>query len=200
MSYYDDPANVEEYIQMAEGYDGRALIEILAQHLPPGATVLELGMGPGKDLDLLNETFRATGSDNALPFLDRYRASHPEADLLQLNAVTVDTDRTFDGIYSNKVLYHLTRDQLRASLQAQARVLRPGGLMLHSMWYGEGEEEMHGLHFAYYTTASFAELVAGLADKLFEVVETARYTEMEPDDSLYVVLRKRAPRTVKENR
>jgi SAM-dependent methyltransferase len=191
MDYYDDSKNVQEYIQMAEGYDGRTLVEVLARHLTTGATVLELGMGPGKDLDLLNETFQATGSDSALPFLDLYRERHSKADLLLLNAVTMDTDRTFDAIYSNKVLYHLTREQLRASLQAQVGVLSPGGVLLHSMWYGEGEEEMHGLHFVYYTEAAFSELVAGLAGQPLEVVETARYTEMEPDDSFYIVLSKR---------
>jgi len=192
MSYYDDPKNVQQYIEMAEGYDGRELIEALARHLPAGATVLELGMGPGKDLDLLKQTFGATGSDAAQPFLDRYRERHPQADLLRLDAVrmdaAIDAGRTFDAIYSNKVLYHLTPDELRVSLRNQACVLNPGGLLLHSLWYGEGEEEMHGLHFAYYTEITFAALVG---DE-YETIETARYTEMEPDDSFYVVLKKRA--------
>jgi len=190
MCYYDDPKNVQQYIEMAEGYDGRELIEVLAKHLPPGATVLELGMGPGKDLDLLNETFRATGSDCARPFLDLYLERHPQADLLLLDAVTMDAPiaagRTFDAVYSNKVLYHLTREELRASLRRQALVLNPGGLLLHSLWYGDGEEELHGLRFVYYTEATFGELVG---DE-FRVVETARYTEMEKDDSFYVVLEK----------
>jgi SAM-dependent methyltransferase len=144
-------------------------------------------MGPGKDLDLLGECYKATGSDNAQPFLDRYRRLHPQADLLRLDAVTVDTDRTFDAIYSNKVLIHLTRDQLWASLHGQARILNPGGILLHSLWYGEGEEEIHGVHFAYYTEATFGDLI----DDRFEILETVRYAELETDDSFYVVLRKR---------
>jgi len=192
MSYYDDPKNVREYIEMAEGYDGRELIEALSKYLPAGASVLELGMGPGKDLDLLNKTFQATGSDSAQPFLDLYRKRHPQADLLLLDAVTLDAaaigERTFDAIYSNKVLYHLTRDQLRTSLRNQARVLNPGGVLLHSLWYGDGEQDMHGLHFVYYTEDTFRALVG---DE-FEIVETVRYTEMEADDSCYVMLRKRS--------
>ncbi len=58
MNYFDDPANVESYIKMADGYDGRALIGILQKHLPPGSTVLELGMGPGKDLGLHGAALR----------------------------------------------------------------------------------------------------------------------------------------------
>lgn len=191
MSYYHDPKNAQEYIKMAEGYDGRELIAVLARHLSPGATVLELGMGPGKDLDLLSQTFQATGSDYAQPFLDRYRDLHPQADLLLLDAVTLDTDRTFDALYSNKVLYHLTKEELRISLHNQARILNPNGVLLHSLWYGDGEEDMHGLHFVYYTEDTFGDLVVDEFGNKFEIVETARYTEMEQDDSFFVVLRVR---------
>ena len=47
MGFYDDDKNVEQYIQMAEGYDGKLLIDILLKHLPSKSSVLELGMGPG---------------------------------------------------------------------------------------------------------------------------------------------------------
>jgi ubiquinone/menaquinone biosynthesis C-methylase UbiE len=70
MNYYDEIDNVREYIEMAEGYDGRELIEVLKQYLPKGASILELGMGPGKDLDLLSQTYQVTGSDNSQVFLD----------------------------------------------------------------------------------------------------------------------------------
>ena len=36
MGFYDDEENVEAYVQMAEGYDGRDLVAALRQHLPPG--------------------------------------------------------------------------------------------------------------------------------------------------------------------
>ena len=54
LSYFDDEQNVREYIEMAEGFDGRELVEKLGAYLPKGSTVLELGMGPGVDLELLS--------------------------------------------------------------------------------------------------------------------------------------------------
>ena len=65
MGHFDERKNVETYIEMAAGYDGRKLIAILRQHLPAGSTVLELGMGPGVDLDLLAETYTVAGSDSS---------------------------------------------------------------------------------------------------------------------------------------
>ena len=52
MTFYDEPKNVQQYIDMAEGYDGRELVAALTEYLSAGAVVLELGMGSGVDLDL----------------------------------------------------------------------------------------------------------------------------------------------------
>jgi cyclopropane fatty-acyl-phospholipid synthase-like methyltransferase len=173
---------------MAEGYDGRALIDVLRRHLPGGSSILELGMGPGKDLTILAELYQVTGSDSSQVFLDRYRERNPEADLVLLDAVSMDIDRRFDGIYSNKVLQHLTREECEESLRRQASVLNAGGLALHALWYGDKEEAFSGLRFVYYTEDSFAQVVG---DE-YETVESARYTEMEADDSIYFVLSKRS--------
>ena len=188
MGYYDDPEKVEQYIEMAAAYDGRELIEVLKRYLPEGATVLELGMGPGKDLAMLKETYRATGTDVSQVFVDRYLADSPGADVFALDAVTLETDRIFDGIYSNKVLIHLTLQELAASFRRQAEVLVPGGVALHSFWYGDAEEVYDGLRSVSYTEATLREAV-GVA---LEVVEVVRYAEMEEGDSLYVVVRRGA--------
>ena len=46
-------------------------------------------------------------------FVDKYKKENPEADLLKLDAVTLTTNKMFDCIYSNKVLHHLTREDLK---------------------------------------------------------------------------------------
>ena len=188
MDYFDSKKNVEDYVRMADGYDGRELVDRLPSWLPDGATVLELGMGPGKDLDMLLERYRATGSDASQVFVDRYLEARPDADVLLLDAVSLDTARRFDCVYSNKVLHHLTRDGMRASLARQLELLHDGGLALHTLWRGEGEQEMHGLRFVYY---SVDEARAAAPDG-FEVVEAGVYAEMEKDDSIRLVLRKSA--------
>ncbi|MEZ4659088.1 MAG: class I SAM-dependent methyltransferase [Caldilineaceae bacterium] len=185
-TYYDNPQNVAEYIKMAEGYDGAHLISILKGHLPRGAAVLELGMGPGVDLRILSRDFQVTGSDRAQPFLDLYRQNHPEADLLLLDAITLETDRKFDGIYSNKVLHHLTPDELKRSFERQAALLNAGGIALHSFWQGEGVEEMAGMRFFYHTLPTLAPHF----EPDFALLKSGGYAEMETDDSLYVVLQK----------
>lgn len=186
MGFYDSEQNVDAYVRMAQGIDGRELVAVLERHLSTGSSVLEIGMGPGKDLPWLGRRFRATGSDSSRIFVDRVSGSDPGADVLTLDAVTLHTDRRFDAIYSNKVLHQLPPDDLARALRAQYRVLKPAGIALHSLWHGDRLEVDGDEHCQYYTAQTFADQVAGL----FEIVETGAYTEMEDDDSLYVVLRR----------
>ncbi len=184
--FFDSEENVEEYVEMADGYDGEALIAELRNHLPEGASVLELGMGPGKDLDILAETYQVCGSDRSAVFLGRYRRHQPQADLLQLDAVTLETERTFDAIYSNKVLHHLTRAELAESFRRQAARLNGGGLLFHSFWYGDKEESFAGMQFVYYTEETLQRVIG----PEFEWVKAELYTELEDGDSFYVILKK----------
>lgn len=182
MGYFDDEPCAEAYIKMCEGYDGAELVQALGRHLSAGATVLELGMGPGKDLELLAQRYTVTGSDTSQYFIDRYRAAHPDADLLLLDAVAMETERTFDALYSNKVLHHLTREDLVTSLRNQAERLNPGGILLHSFWRGSKEEHHHGLRFIYYEEEELRALIAD-----YELLWVEHYKEMELDDSIFVV-------------
>jgi trans-aconitate methyltransferase len=147
LGFFDTEEGVSEYLEMAKGHDGRELILRIREHLAPGSTVLELGMGPGTDLEILSAHYRVTGSDSSNLFLEIYRKINPEADLLLLDAVTIETDKRFDCIFSNKVLHHLERSDLETSVPRQAAVLEEDGLVAHSFWSGNKIEEHGGLHF-----------------------------------------------------
>lgn len=186
MPYFNEEKNVLDYIKMAEGFDGRELIEILKKYLPVGSTVLELGMGPGKDLDILSSDYIVTGSDYSKVFLELYWEKKKNADLLLLDACTLKTERKFDCIYSNKVLMHITKQGLVKSLKRQSDVLTPNGIVFHSFWRGDRTEEMHGLLFVYYSIEMLVEIFADG----YEILEIKSYEEMEKDDSIYVLARK----------
>ncbi len=186
--FWEDPAHVESYTAMAAGTDGAALVARLGEWLPPEASVLELGMGPGVDLQLLARHFaRVTGSDHSRAFLQRYRARNPNADLLHLDAVSLRTERRFDAIYSNKVLPYLTRAELRESLRAQMRVLRPSGVALHTFWYGAEEDIQQELRCVYYTEATLCAAFESLPER-FELLVLERYGELEEGDSLLLIV------------
>ena len=184
MEYYEQEKNVDAYIQMAEGYDGRDLITELTKLLPRNSSVLEIGMGPGSDLTILEKYYKdqgqVTGSDYSKIFIDRYRKQHPDAILIVLNAITLKIDRKFDGLYSNKVLIHLTREELKQSIKRQADILEPKGIICHSFWCGDREENYDGLLFIYYSAGQLQKLF----EDSFDIIKIGMYREMELADSL----------------
>ena len=185
MGFFDTEKGVEQYFKIAEGYDGAELIKILQKYLSQNSTILELGMGPGKDMDILKKLYAVTGSDNSQIFLDKYKNKHQDSDLLLIDAVTIQTDRKFDCIYSNKVLHHLTKEDLANSFQRQKDVLNPNGIAFHSFWKGNKTENIEGLLFTYYEIEDLKKMTGND----FEILTMKTYTEMEKDDSIYAVLR-----------
>ena len=181
---YDSRKGVDEYVLMAKGYNGRSHVGRLHKLLPEGSKVLELGMGPGVDFEMLAAGFHAVGSDLSQVFLDRYAEIRPDAELLRLDAVSIDTPKRFNAIYSNKVLHHLTAEELQRSLSRQAEVLRYGGVLLHGLWAGTGVEVHQGLRYQRYACGSFAALVPSTLN----LIECESYQEMSKADSIRVVL------------
>jgi cyclopropane fatty-acyl-phospholipid synthase-like methyltransferase len=185
-AYFDSKKNVDEYIRMAEGYDGKYLISKLKKHLPTGSHVLELGMGPGKDLKLLQNDYIVTGSDTSHIFLNRYKEAHPDADLLFLDAASLNTTRQFECLYSNKVYHHLSQNETQNSFVQHTSILSDQGIALHTFWFGEGEEEHHGLRFVYYSEDDIKKLIP----PSFKILELSRYTELDPEDSIILLMQK----------
>ncbi|MTI68427.1 MAG: methyltransferase domain-containing protein [Firmicutes bacterium] len=187
MAYFNDKQKVKEYIEMCEGMGAKELINILKRQIKEGSTVLELGMGPGNDLNLLKNYYNVIGSDNSQAFLDAYKENNRNTELLLLDAVTINTDKKFDCIYSNKVLQHLTKKELNQSVVRQKEVLNDGGILFHTFWRGDSEEIYEGLRFVHYEKD---ELI-NIFQKHFEIVEINYYSEEDDEDSIYIVSQKK---------
>lgn len=185
MNFYNDLASVKSYIEMCEDYDGSNIYQVLRQHLPENSTLLELGSGPGLDIEYLKKVYSVTGSDLSEEFLKVCKQRHPEISFLKLNALTLELAEKFDCIYSNKVLHHLTEEELKESLEKQVKILSPKGLVAHSFWLGEENQEMNGMLFTYYKKENLLRIIS----EYFEILSTLNYEEFEDNDSLFVVAR-----------
>lgn len=185
MSFYDDPNNVKKYIEMCEGYDGSNIYKILNRHLSLKSSLLELGSGGGLDIDYLKQRYTVTGSDYSDEFLKVCKEKHPEISFLKLSAKELNVTEKYDCIYSNKVLHHLTKEELIDSFRQQIKILSPEGIIAHSFWLGEENEEMNGLLFTYYNQETLLSLIS----ESYEILEHLSYKEFEDGDSMFVVAR-----------
>tara|TARA_R110002096_G_scaffold310833_1_gene505333 strand:+ start:274 stop:843 length:570 start_codon:yes stop_codon:yes gene_type:complete len=185
--YYHSKESVEEYIKLAEGVNGGELISRLKEFLPAQASLLEIGTGPGTDWNILKKDFKVVGSDNSKEFLNHLISKNPDGRFIELDAVSLNTDEQFDGVYSNKVLHHLMDDELVKSIQRQTEILNPKGIVCHSFWKGEGTEEFKGMFVNYHTEDSLKELF----EKHFEILVMELYKEFEDGDSILLIGRKK---------
>lgn len=190
MSWFDDESKVRRYEQVIESETGAALVARLEACLSPGSRILELGMGPGRDLDrLVASGFEAVGSDKAVGFVDRYKQRGGVGKCLVLDAVTIAIEEEFDAVYSNKVLHHLDRDELVRSFRRQVELVGPGGVLLHSFWKGQKTEVHHGLLFTYWERQTLEEILP----EGMSIEEVQPYCDIWEGDSIAVVFRVEGP-------
>jgi len=186
--YYKTKESVEEYIQLAKDVNGKILIEKLQQVLPPDSMVLEIGSGPGTDWKILEKSYNVTGSDNSTEFIKHLISENPNGEFLELDAITLKTDKKFDGIYSNKVMHHLEDHELINSVKRQYEILNSKGIICHSFWKGEGSEIFKDLLFVnYHDEASLREIYK----EYFDILSVENYKEFEEGDSLLLLGRKK---------
>jgi len=186
--YYKTKESVDEYIKLAKDVSGKKLIEKLQQVLQPNSKVLEIGSGPGTDWKILNKYYNVIGSDNSTEFLSHLISENPKGEFLELDAVTLVTDKKFDGIYSNKVMHHLTDDELTDSIKRQHNILNTNGIICHSFWKGEGSEIFKGLFVNYHEQEDLNALYNGY----FEILSIENYKEFDDEDSILLIARKKA--------
>ena len=181
--FYENQSNVEQYIKMMETYDNSFIINALASYLCDGNTLLELGSGTGKDFQKLSKRYQVTASDYSSVFVSYLKHHFDNEKIIQLDARMMDVNQVYDCIYSNKVLQHLSKEELRESVKQQVKHLKSGGLVFHSFWYGSHEAYYEGLRFVYYNEEALRQVFSPYVT----IIGIERYTESEADDSVYIV-------------
>jgi len=185
--YYKTKESVQEYITLAADASGKELIEKLKKQLNPNAIVLEVGSGPGTDWNILNDSFSVIGSDNSPEFLKHLKTENPFGEFLELDASSLKTAKMFDAIYSNKVLHHLSDQELKDSIKRQSEILNTNGIICHSFWRGVSSEVFNGLYVNYHEKETLKDFFAGY----FEIISIENYNEFDEGDSIILIGRKK---------
>jgi SAM-dependent methyltransferase len=159
----------------------RTRIEDLAARLGPGARVLEVGSGGGRDALVMEELGLAVRRTDITPaFVALLRDAGHDAYLVDPLVDDLSSpDGPYDGVWANASLLHVDRADLPTVLVRLAAVTRPGGLLEAALKEGDGEGwSTHGSissprHFTYWR-----------ADELRPVVEGAGWTDVSIDSGV----------------
>jgi hypothetical protein len=149
--------------------------------------LLEIGSGPGSDWKILSEFYNVFGSDYSSEFLNHLISENPKGEFLELDAMTLNTYKKFDGIYSNKVLHHLEDFALIYLVKRQYKILNPKGIICHYFWKGQGSKIFKGLFVNYHDSVSLIEIF----DEYFDILSIEIFKEFEDEDLLLIIGRRK---------
>ncbi len=104
----------------------------------PGGCVLELGSGPGREAEYLEQRgLTVDRTDACLGFVERLRQGGHAARALDVRSG--DLGGPFDAVLANAVLLHLDRGEMERALRACHAATRASGVLALTVKDGDGE-------------------------------------------------------------
>lgn len=181
-------ANAETYAESGIHNFDLNHIHTFVASLIPGANVIDLGCGPGRDTNLLaKEGLKVTGLDISDGLLRVARRDFPHLTFVEGNLFALPfSEESFDGAWSNASLLHLeTIENVSTALREVYRVLKKGGIFHILVKAQTGTEKtaivadtlsQHDRFFHYFTTDELSQL---LQEAGFAIIHTKQYNETE---------------------
>jgi SAM-dependent methyltransferase len=185
-------ANADAFAAGADGVDLVALRAPFIAELAPGAHVLDLGCGSGRDaLAFEREGFRVTALEPSDALATRVEGLIRGA-VLRTPIEALDLDAVFDGVWACASLLHVPRAETPDALSRVFRALVPGGVFYASYKRGEGERWEGGRFFNDQTEESLDALLAAVGFERLRRWET-RDARPERADTFWVNALARRP-------
>lgn len=162
------------------------------------AKILEIGPGNGSAAKYLSEKgARVTGIDISVKMMEQAMARAPKASFFQMDMrKIVFPSRTFDGVWADGCVYHVTKDDVVKVFRGVRRVMKTGGILFFNFKVGTGEvldanpKSFGGASrfYAYYSRREMTEIVEGAG---FALLSIAGYPEkVLGEEIVYIMAQK----------
>ena len=167
IAYYDQ--NAEEFIQSTINADVSELYIPFEQQISPGAKILDLGCGSGRD----SRYFRQCGYDVIAvdPSSKMCEQTRSIADIpvFQMKAEDISFKNEFDAVWACASLLHVSETKQKKVLMLIGEALRPGGICYCSWKYGDEVRTENGRTFTDHTEHSLNNLLKDV--NIFEIMK-----------------------------
>ena len=175
LEHYDRRA--PDFWRGTRDHDVSQNIGELLNHLEgaPPFTILDLGCGPGRDLQRFIELgHKAVGLEGSRQFAAMAR-KHAGCEVLEQDFLRLALPpAAFDGVFANASLFHVPTQELPRVLAELHAALKPRGVLFSSNPHGHNEEGWNGGRYGVYhdleswrrymSAAGFVELAHYFAD------------------------------------
>ncbi len=150
LQHYDERA--DDFWEATRKHDVSQNITTLLQYIEgePPYTILDLGCGPGRDLQTFNDLGHlAIGLEGSTRFAAMARGRGYEVweqNFLELRL----PESRFDGVFANASLFHVPSQELPRVLLELHAALKPRGVLFSSNPRGHNEEGWSGSRYGVY--------------------------------------------------
>jgi len=157
IKYYDE--NAITFFENTKDADMKRIYELFLKYLPPGAKILDLGCGSGRDTKyFLQEGYDVIAVDGSIEMV-KLSTEFTGKQTLHLTFDEINFNEEFDGIWACASLLHVPRSKIDFVLKKIYLALKKGGVFYSSYKYGNKEEIRNGRFFNNYDELSFNELL-----------------------------------------
>ena len=175
--YYNK--NATDMIENTLKLDLQPIYGHFEKYLVPGAKLLDVGFGSGRDsLHFEARGYEVVSIDFAEEVYNRGK------NLLNTEVLLVDIQQMhyqneFDGIWASAVLFHYTTEEITRILESCYTALKAKGYMYISFKYGKDEMNRHGRYFNDFTEEKFSKLMENVDG--FEILESWKTQDARPN-------------------
>ncbi len=131
-SFYDALYGFKNYAAAV-----RELGAVLDAKAPQATTLLDVGCGTGRHVELLRERYEVQGVDLNPAMLDVARTRCPDVPFHQADMADFSLDDRFDVVTClfSSIGYVRTVERMRSAILSMRRHLTPGGVLLVEPWF-----------------------------------------------------------------
>lgn len=178
IEYYNN--NAEKFIQGTIDADVTDLLENFLKHIPEKGSILDAGCGSGRDsLYFMKHGYVVSAFDASIEMV-KYSSKVTGLKVIHSTYEDIELDKsTFDGIWANASLLHVSRDDMLTVIKKLFRALKTNGIIFLSYKYGHNEYEKNGRYFNSYTESSLILIVDQLGKN--EIVSIIVTSDVRPN-------------------
>ena len=138
--------------------------------LQPGACILDLGCGSGRDAKAFYDAGYQVEAVDGSAQLCRLASEYIGVSVRQMLFQELDSEEVYDGIWACASILHLPKEELGTTLHRIQRALKPEGILYTSFKYGTYEGLRNGRYFTDFTEETLTAFWLGI--KGLHIVET----------------------------
>ena len=157
IDYYN--TNAEKFIDSTVNVDMSSLYDCFVPLLEPGAKILDVGCGSGRDSKFFLEKGYKVDAIDATEKFCQLASDYIGQPVKHINVLDLDVTDTYDAIWACASLLHIEPNNLEKAFLNLRNALKNGGILYTSFKYGNFAGERNGRYFTDMTEDSLANLL-----------------------------------------